>query len=51
MHLLSKVIDFTIAGPYRLHIIFDDGAEQTIDFEPVLHGTLYGPLRDLAMFN
>ncbi|MBK7219210.1 MAG: DUF2442 domain-containing protein [Candidatus Promineofilum sp.] len=24
---------------------------QTIDFEPVLHGYLYGPLRDPELFN
>jgi hypothetical protein len=30
---------------------FDDGTSQTIDFEPVLAGELYGPLRDLRLFN
>jgi hypothetical protein len=30
---------------------FDDGAEQTVDFLPVLAGELYGPLRDLQLFN
>lgn len=50
-HFLTRVVDFTIVGPYRLHVVFNDGAEQTIDFEPVLHGYLYRPLRDLALFN
>ena len=30
---------------------FDDKSEQTIDFQPVLAGELYGPLRDLEIFN
>ena len=29
---------------------FDDGSAQTIDFEPVLAGELYGPLRDQTLF-
>ena len=28
-----------------------DGTRQRIDFRPVLHGALLGPLRDLAKFN
>jgi hypothetical protein len=34
-----------------LIVAFADGREQRIDFEPVSHGALYGPLRDLATFN
>ena len=30
---------------------FADGTEQVIDFRPVLHGVLFGPLQDLAQFN
>jgi predicted RNase H-like HicB family nuclease len=33
----------------RVH--FDDATVQTIDFEPVLAGELYGPLRDVTLFN
>jgi hypothetical protein len=29
---------------------FDDQTEQVINFEPVLAGELYRPLRDIAMF-
>jgi len=50
-HLLVKVIDFEIIGPYTLLISFDDGSEQTVNFESVLHGHYYGPLRDLTLFN
>ena len=30
---------------------FDDQREQTIDFKPVLAGEMYGPLRELSLFN
>ncbi len=50
-HLLVQVTDFEITGPYTLHIQFADGAAETINFEPVLHGYYFEPLRDLKKFN
>lgn len=50
-HLLVRVCSFEIVGPYSLRVRFDDDTEQVINFEPVLGGTLYRPLRDLAVFN
>jgi hypothetical protein len=50
-HLMVSVTDFVIVGPYTLRITFDDGTEQTINFEPVLYGYYYTPLRDLDFFN
>jgi hypothetical protein len=50
-HPIHRVTQFSIVGPYTLIVAFADGTEQRIDFEPVLHGALYGPLRDLATFN
>ena len=50
-HPIHRVTHFGIVGPYTLIVAFADGTEQRIDFEPVLHGALYGPLRDLATFN
>ena len=41
---------FRQVGTYTLAVSFDDGSEQVIDFEPVLVGELYGPLRDSAVF-
>jgi len=32
-------------------VAFDDESEQRINFEPVLAGELFGPLRDLILFN
>jgi hypothetical protein len=51
IHPIYRVVAFQITGPFKLRVTFDDGSEQQIDFEPMLSGKLYGPLRDLAIFN
>jgi len=53
---MFRVTEFGIAAPYTLRIVFDDAVfdnatEQVIDFEPILRGELYGPLRDPRLFN
>jgi hypothetical protein len=48
---MCRVQEFEIVAPYTLRVLFDDATEQVIDFEPVLRGDLYGPLKDLALFN
>ncbi|HEY0548653.1 MAG TPA: DUF2442 domain-containing protein [Verrucomicrobiae bacterium] len=50
-HPIHRVRSVDVAAPYTLRIGFDDGTEQTIDFRPVLAGELYGPLRELSVFN
>ncbi len=50
-HLIVRVVDFQNIAPYTLRVMFDDGSTQTIDFEPILYGYYYGPLRDLELFN
>jgi hypothetical protein len=50
-HPIYHITEFEIVGPYTLRIRFDDNTEQTINFEPVLNGEIYSPLRDLAVFN
>jgi hypothetical protein len=50
-HAIHRVRSFQIETPYTLRVRFDDDSEQVIDFHPVLAGELFGPLRDLAMFN
>lgn len=50
-HPIYRVESFEIVGPYKLRVRFDDNAEQTIDFQPILAGEFYGPLRDLEVFN
>ena len=50
-HPIHTVKAFEVIGPYRLRIEFGDGVVRTIDFQPILEGELYGPLRDLSQFN
>jgi hypothetical protein len=49
-HPIYKVVSFRIIKPYTLRIQFDDGVEQEINFESVLGGELFRPLRDLNKF-
>lgn len=49
-HPIYRVISFEIVGPYKLRVVFDDGEEQIIDFQPILVGNLYGPLQDRKLF-
>ena len=50
-HPIHRVTRFDIVGPYTLAVTFTDGTQQQIDFRPVLHGALFGPLQDLITFN
>lgn len=48
---IHRVVSFEIVGPHQLRVRFDDEAERVIDFQPVLAGELYAPLRDVELFN
>jgi hypothetical protein len=50
IHPAYKVVTFQVVGPYALRVEFDDGTAQVIDFEPILRGELYGPLKDDRLF-
>jgi hypothetical protein len=50
-HPICRVSQVSVVAPYTLRVGFDDATEQTIDFEPVLAGELFGPLRDTRLFN
>jgi hypothetical protein len=50
-HLICRVKALEPIGDYSLRVSFGDGTAQDIDFAPVLRGELYGPLRDLSLFN
>lgn len=52
-HPICRVRSFQVDAPYiyTLRIRFDDDSERVISFERVLAGELYGPLRDLQLFN
>jgi hypothetical protein len=49
-HGLQRVHSCEVVGPHALSLGFDDGTRRTIDFEPILRGELYGPLRDPQVF-
>jgi len=49
-HPIYRVTGFEIVAPYTLRVHFDDATVQTINFEPVLSGEVYAPLRDLELF-
>jgi Protein of unknown function (DUF2442) len=49
-HPIHRVESFEVVAPYTLRVRFGDGAEQIINFRPVLAGELYGPLRELSLF-
>lgn len=50
-HPIYHIVSFEIVALYTLRVRFDDHTEQVINFWPVLHGEIYGPLRDLELFN
>jgi len=50
-HPIYRVRSLEMVGPYTLRVQFDDDSWQSINFQPILAGELYGPLRDLALFN
>ncbi len=50
-HEIVAVTAFQHVGPYTLRVEFDDGGVQTIDFEPILYGRIFGPLRDPSLFS
>lgn len=50
-HPVYRVKSFEIVSAHTLRVRFDDETEQTIDFTPVLAGELFGPLRNLDLFN
>ena len=51
MHDIHQVESFEIVAPHTLRVRFEDDTEQVINFEPVLAGELFRPLRNLSMFN
>ena len=50
-HPIYHVVSLKILAPYKLRVKFDDNTIKVINFEPVLKGKMYGPLRNLSLFN
>jgi hypothetical protein len=49
-HDIHRVCSFEQLTPYTLRVRFEDGTEQSINFEAILAGELYGPLRSPELF-
>jgi hypothetical protein len=50
MAFLPAVVRAEYRGEYRIHLAFNDGVENTVDFEPWLEGPVFEPLRDQGYF-
>jgi len=49
-HELYEVTAFEVIGDYTLRVHFNDASSQIVNFEPVLYGEMFGPLRDPELF-
>jgi hypothetical protein len=50
MNFLPSVIRAEYRGEYRIHLTFNDGVENTVDFSQWLDGPVFEPLKDPAYF-
>ncbi len=50
MDFLPCVIHAEYRGEYRIHLIFNDNTEKTIDFGDWLDGPVFEPLKDRHYF-
>ena len=50
-HRVYRVVSFEVTAPYTVRVQFDDATTQVINFQPMLAGEIYAPLRDLSLFN
>jgi hypothetical protein len=51
LDVYHDVTNVEIVDEYTLRLTFDDGTQQVIDFEPLLWGPVFEPLRNLEQFN
>src|SRR5947208_4804851 len=49
-HSIHRVTGCEQTAPYTLRVRFEDGVSRAINFEPILRGELFGPLRDPEEF-
>lgn len=50
-HIIYTITHFELIAPYTLRLFFDDQTVQEINFEPLLRGELYAPLKEPVIFN
>jgi hypothetical protein len=48
---MDIVVAVTVPQPYVLDVCFADGTRRRIDVEDVLHGEMFEPLKDPALFS
>lgn len=47
---IYRVTSFEIIDNYTIRLTFDDQSERVIDFEPILSGPVFGPLKERELF-
>lgn len=50
MVFLPSVVQAKYRGAYRIHLVFNDRSEGTVDFRRWLTGPVLAPLQDLDLF-
>ena len=50
MSFMPCVIRAEYRGDFRIHLVFNDGSQGTIDFRPWLDGPVFEPLADVGYF-
>jgi hypothetical protein len=50
MGILPCVVRATYSGGHRIHVVFHDGREKTLDFSAWLVGPVFEPLKDQTYF-
>ena len=50
MGILPQVVRAEYRGGHRIHLVFGDGREKTVDFLPWLNGPVFEPLKDEEYF-
>lgn len=50
MAFLPTVVRAEYRGQYRIYVVFNDGVQNTVDFENWLTGPVFEPLKDHTYF-
>ncbi len=50
MRFLPTVVRAKFRGGHRIHLVFNDGLQGTVDFSSWLDGPVFEPLQDPAFF-
>lgn len=50
LHGSIKIESVKVFRPYIIEVVFGDGTSRKIDLEEILYGKMYGPLKDVDIF-